>query len=1001
MQQSLDFLHTLAQRVVAQATRPLYEQSFVFPSHRSGTFFKHYISQNLQQPTFAPHVTSIEDLILHLSGLQQGGRTYLLCTLMEELHQLRQELNPEYMSESNNVAVDHFERILKDFNDIDLFLAPANKIFRNMQQLEDLTSIDYLSPQQRAIIVQFWGTLPTDTKQKSSSMGEEFCSILSEMELLYTRFRQRLLNEGVAYQGLMTRHVAEMDNATFEAHLSSFLQGKIKQITIAGLYQITPAERIVLQRLKLYPSLLSVHFVWEELPMPHTSSPLSSEEWMNIIGNALEENKKSLGGEVLSPSQQKIVPEIEIIRTSSDTGRSRVIPSLIEEIEQKDPKAIEELRCAIVLPQEKGLVPLLDAIKHLKKSTNITMGYPLSNSSTAIWVQRIIDLHLNLRTQGAKVLLPTKHLKGLLRHPMTQLLLQENETLFLEELIGNSFYYVDYSQIKAWCVEHQAKKLSDLLLPPNKATDLLIVLKDLLRHLGQKLYATLPSEEDATLLRFGQLEIEFVRSYQEVVVQLLDILNLSREYISLSIVVRLLRQLIEGERTPFDGKPLLGLQVMGFLESRLINFDYLIIPDANEGMLPKGKSSTSSGYIPNALRIGYGLPTYRFSDYIESYYFYRLVNRARRVYFITGSSQDYEPSRYIGQIRYLLRYPVSERSVQLTLSDSQTPPIRIPKSDAIMQQLLLYLEESQPQIQALSASSIYDFVQCPLRFYFKHLCSIGEPDKEEDFLNAGKFGSIVHNTMQQLYRPFEGKTLPRQELDYYLDPKGGLHRVEEIIKKEYASVVLNKKKPTKHDIEGLHEVYCRMIRKYVCAILQHDQTYDNITYLASEQSFLFSLPLSHERKVRIKGFIDRVDKVDGHIRIIDYKTGSDKASFPSMASLFFPTEKEKPSKAIPQLLLYAYYWCTCKDNSLPIVPTLYSLKEISKDPTKPIGFLELKELPKGETEIKDFRIKDIAQPFSEELTRSLEQLFDPEQEFCQTSITDFCSYCPYKDICGR
>lgn len=999
MQYSSNFLHALAQRVLSGPTDQLYEHCFVFPSHRAGVFFKYYISQGLQKPAFSPKIITIEELVLQFSGLKQVGKTYLLCTLLEELYRLRQQENPEYSLEKGTVVMDHFERILRDFNDIDLFLAPADKIFRNMSHLDELTSIDYLSDEQRATIVQFWGTIPTTICHKASHLEGEFCSILTEMELLYNRFRDRLLAEGTGYQGMMARKIVEMEEKLFEEQLTAFLQKKIKHITIAGLYQITPAERLFLQRLKRYPAHLNMKFIWEELPYS-AHARLTENEWTKIIGNALDENKNSLGGEVLKLDTPLSSLEIEIVKTSSDIGRSRVVPELLKEIEKLDAKAISDLRCAVVLPQEKALVPLLESIKSVEENINITMGYPLSNTSTAIWVRRFIDLHLNIRSQGAKVLLPAKSLKVLLRHPMTRLLLTSEQVDALESLLKNSFYYIDFELIREQEKGEKDTSVLSMLSPKDRGIDLLYTLRELLETLGQKLYRNLPEEEEA-LLHFTQLEIEFTQSYASIVVQLINILEPLQEYITLGVATRLLRQLVEGEKTSFEGEPLLGLQVMGFLESRLINFDYLIIPDANEGLLPRGKSSAAFGYIPNALRVGYGLPTYRFNDYIESYHFYRLISRARRVYFVIGSSQDYEPSRYLRQIRYLLGYPLRERTVQISLTDSHTPPISIPKSADLIRRLASYTGEATPKLPALSASSIYDFAQCPLRFYFKYLCAIGDLEKDEDFLNAGKFGSIVHNTMQRLYRPFEGKKLNRQEIEHYLDPKGGLHTVESIIRKEYAAIVLNKEQPSAHDIEGIHEVYCRMIRKYVSAILIHDKEYEELTYLASEHPFLFSLPLNNGLNVRIKGFIDRVDRVDGVTRIIDYKTGSDKGSFPTLSSLFFPTAKEKASKAIPQLLLYAYYWYAYQDASRPILPTLYSLKELSKNPILPIPPLELKERPKGETEINDFRIEELAVPFVEELKRCLENLFDPSQDFCQTSVSDFCIYCPYKDICGR
>lgn len=1000
MSQKSDFLHLLAQRLLEHPTKELHKHCFVFPSHRAGIFFHHYVSQGLKGPAFAPQVMTIEELTTQLSAGVLAERPLLLCLLFEELRKIRQEKGEKELSEANNIALDHFERILGDFNDIDLFLAPAGKIFKNMDDLDALTSLDYLTDEQRAIIIQFWGTIPQHVRQ-SSTMESSFFEIFSEMELLYSRFRQRLAEKGLGYSGMLVRYAAEMDDSQFEERVKQLFGGKITQLTIAGLYQITPAERTILQRLQQYPTLFRVNFLWEEVQLSASEALIEKRDWTKIIGNAIEENKLILGGEVLKAEANK-TPRIDIIKTSSETGRSKIIPALIQEIEQEAPKAIEQLRCAIVLPQELSLPPLLEAMRQLPHSVNITMGYPLSNTSVAIWLQRFYEYQINLRSQGASILLPAKRLKMLLRHPMSRLLLPTKELMGIEQKIANSYYYIEYKQLAKEETKALSSPLSLLIAPVEDWQELLERLRSLLEFLSKRLSSSLLQEgaDVPHLQHFGELELEFVHKYSSVVGQMKDILQSVDIPIDLATTVRLLRQLIEGESTPFEGEPLLGLQIMGFLESRLVNFDYLIIPDTNEGILPRSGKATS-GYIPHSLRLGYGLPTYRHNDYIEAYHFYRLIGQAQRVFFVTGSSQDYEPSRYIGQLRYLFRLPMNERTVKMPISDNSTSEIVVEKDAAIMEQMSQYLGNPEVNKPALSASSLYDFTQCSLRFYYKYICGIGEPQREDELLTPGNFGSIVHNTMQRLYQPFEGKELRREEIEHYLDKKGGAKKVEHIIKQEYAYIVLGKKQPTASDIEGVHEVYCRMVYRYVHSILTHDATYGNIFYIASEHPFVCAFPLPSGQKVRIKGFIDRVDRVGNSIRIIDYKTGNDKPEFKSIESLFFPTDKEKASKVIPQLLLYCYYWQQTDTSGSKIQPTLYALKEISKNPTEQLAPIALKESSKSICPIDDYNSSHLAPLFEQQLGKSLSNLFDPKQPFTQTTQQTTCTYCPFVGICGR
>ena len=715
------FLSLLASRCINQYGAELHQCCFVFPSQRAGTFFRYELSKRLTQPSFSPQIITVESLTEKLSGLKSAQRTQQVCLLYREIVTLREELGFPLDEKSNpHLPFDHAEKLLSDFNDIDNYLVEPDEIFHNLKALDDLTSLDYISPEQKEAIEIFFGYLSKVNSDKKERLEELFSAMTTEMQLLYHRFRATLESLGLGYSGMLVRRATELSEETFDRNLQKLLSPSVRHIIVAGLYHLSTAEREILKRLKRTNNHYSTSFYWEEVKLANHTTP---SDWGFLIGKTMQESKQELGGEWLS-TQERGVPKIDIVQIPSDIGRSKLVPTLLQELIDDAPRAVEDLQCAIVLPEVNTLLPLLDALQGISHPINITMGYPLHLSSVAVWLHRYIELQQFTRWSEKGELLPLDALEHLIKHPLSNLLVSSEELSPLNEALRYNYYYISYQKICTLYPQGFPEPLRLLIEPISEKSALIQRLIALLDRLASLLHQEDNDAEEAdSKAETGHvhyirvLEIEFIKKLRDLVIQVGNLLPLMGDTAERTILYRLLFKLVEEETLPFEGEPLEGLQIMGFLESRLINFDYLIIPESNEGALPH-KRPINRGYIPYNVRLGYDMPTYRSDDYTEAYYFYRLVSRARRVFFIVDSRSEKEPSRFLAQLRYLFHLTPQEHTVKVSMLATETPRIVIPKDETTMAVLREYTTSNTDDVKkALSASSLSTYALCPLQFY--------------------------------------------------------------------------------------------------------------------------------------------------------------------------------------------------------------------------------------------------------------------------------------------
>ena len=1012
------FLSLLASRCINQYGAELYQCCFVFPSQRAGTFFRYELSKRLTQPSFSPQIITVESLTEKLSGLKSAQRTQQVCLLYREIVTLREELGFPLDEKSNpHLPFDHAEKLLSDFNDIDNYLVEPDEIFHNLKALDDLTSLNYISPEQKEAIEIFFGYLSKVNSDKKERLEELFSAMTTEMQLLYHRFRATLESLGLGYSGMLARRAAELSEETFDRNLQKLLSPSVRHIIVAGLYHLSTAEREILKRLKRTNNHYSTSFYWEEVKLANHTTP---SDWSFLIGKTMQESKQELGGEWLS-TQERGVPKIDIVQIPSDIGRSKLLPTLLQELIDDAPHAVEDLQCAIVLPEVNTLLPLLDALQGISHPINITMGYPLHLSSVAVWLHRYIELQQFTRWSEKGELLPLDALEHLIKHPLSNLLVSSEELSPLNEALRYNYYYISYQKICTLYPQGLPESLRFLIEPISEKSALIQRLIALLDRLASLLQQEDNDTEEEESKRGSEhvhyirvLEIEFIKKLRDLVIQVGNLLPLMGDTAERTILYRLLFKLVEEETLPFEGEPLEGLQIMGFLESRLINFDYLIIPESNEGALPH-KRPINRGYIPYNVRLGYNMPTYQSDDYTEAYYFYRLISRARRVFFIVDSRSEKEPSRFLAQLRYLFHLTPQEHTVKVSMLATQTPKIVIPKDEAAMEVLREYTTSNRDDIKkALSASSLSTYALCPLQFYYKYIRQIPEIEERTDLLSPGEFGTVIHDVMQHLYEPYEGKLLSSQDYEWLIDPHTSLPRISTIVNSYYAQNVLHQNSTPK-EIEGMHQMYIRMIMEEVYAVLKFDAQYirrgHQLAYVASEQRIDMIEPLPELGiDVRFKGFIDRLDEVDGLLRIVDYKTGSDSQTFKDWNQLYFAQEKSQHRKAIAQIFLYSeavlrlvengraqqegLNWLQPRHNR--VQPSLYQLKGMcsNKESYNPL-------IRFNQTEIEDYATSEIRDSYCHELHEVLLRLFSPDVPFAQTEDEEACRYCAFKAICAR
>ena len=956
------FLQQIASLFYQQYGAEVSRLAFVFPNRRTGLFFQKYLSEVADKPLFSPTILTINDLFVQLSGKQTVDRINMLFMLYDI-----------YVRHSGSTETfDEFlywgEMLLNDFDDVDKYMADARMLFTNVTDLREIENdFSFLDAEQIAAIRTFWSSF---YPKGDSPNQEEFLAVWKILYTLYNDLRDALAAEGRGYEGMIFREVVE------QMEQNNCCDLPYTKVVFVGLNALSVAEERFLIQLQKRGI---ADFYWD-----YASDKVTDPN--NKASYFVERNLKNFPSQYPLPTEEKVDTEIEVIGIPSGIGQAKQVYTLLNELCKEDEMSPEDaLRTAIILPDEHLLIPVLNAIPEQIRRINVTMGYPLAGTPVASLMEYILALQKNVRYVDRQPVFYFRDVLPILNHRYISSICPEIVNALVKDIAENNRIYISAADLG------KTDLLSVLFLPVTDVNTFSDYLINVLQELNKVMHALSSGEEeeDATQ-RTNDLEQEFIFHYFTTVNRMKEIMQDAGIEMKIDTYFRLLKRVTDTITIPFRGEPLSGLQIMGVLETRALDFDRLIILSMNEGIFPLRKAANS--FIPYNLRRGFGLPTYEHQDSVWAYHFYRLIYRASHVSLLydtrSNGLQTGEVSRFVHQLHYHYEVPLQNKLVVYNVSSAKTPALQVKKTDEVMQRLNAFHKGGN---RAISASAVNTYLDCPLKFYFSVVEGIQEEEEVSETIESNVFGSILHKVMEELYMPLCGKIVTADLLKAI---KKDTPVLTGAIARAFAEIFFMS--DVVRPLTGQNFLIGEMIRKYVEKILERDSKLTPFRYIESERKInrLFTLG-DNRTEIQLKGFIDRIDEVRDAVRIIDYKSGSGTSVFTSVESLFDKEDKDR-AKAVMQVFMYSWMLGAAPAGKT-IQPGIYYMRTLFSDS---FDASVSRRIERTKTEpVTDFSA--YSEAFEGELRRCLDEIFGRETPFTQTTTEKACAWCPFKDICGK
>ncbi|HNP18827.1 MAG TPA: PD-(D/E)XK nuclease family protein [Fulvivirga sp.] len=954
---SASFISELTDRVLQENPDGLDKVTVIFPNRRAGLFFRKAMAERIDKPIWMPEVVSMEDFLKQFTSYQKMETLEAVFELFDDYKRLQK----------NKETFDQFffwgEMILRDFEEIDQYMVNTKHLFTNIKTQKELDEeFFFLDEEDKKIIQSFWSSFLPDTTETQKLFLETWKILLP----LYESYKEKLIAQGRAYNGMIYRDIAER---TEEGTITTD-----RSIYFAGFNALTATEEKII---KHFVHEYKAHVVWDLDDYYFTNRNQEAGYFLRTYA------KDSILGKTFPtepPNRYKAAKKFTATGVSLEVGQAKALAESLEKAAQEPD--FETGKTVVVLPQEHMLFPTLHAIPDAIDKINITMGYPLKDTPVYSLVESVLVLH-HMRKEDLinGISYYYKPLKELLEHP----LLFKLEEKKITELIGIIkkrnviMLYEDDLHFENPLLQFIFKKNSDPI--------------QFLSELLEGLYKSWKDD-------IHGLELEFIARFYKQVQQLQTMMGEKASTLSYDFVVKLFRRLSRSFKVPFTGEPLEGLQVMGILETRNLDFDRVYILNMNEDSWPAAPRRGS--FIPYNIRRAFDLPVYDHSDSIYAYLFYRLIQRANEIHFFYNTVAEFnvngELSRLVQQLEVESGYTIEKRILAGPIKTKAPDAITIEKNADVLQKMERFLvgyEERDKSRFTPSALNIY--LECRLRFYFKYVEKLYEPDEVQEEMDPMIFGNILHNSMEILYKAFikkEKRDIVHQQ-DIFWIKEGVNGALNEAFKEHY-----NVKGKKKFKLEGRSLIAADVLRKFMLKILDHDASYAPFKIIGLEAGFRDGYSIEYpitvgERdiKIRMHGIIDRIDLKEGKVRVIDYKTGRDKKNFTTLESLTDREDKNR-NKAVFQVFFYSYlYWKKYADGTDAIEPGLFNSLDLFQ---KEFNWQIVKD--------KDFNIKDFRQyteAYEEQLGQLLHEIYDPSHPFDQTEDVKKCEYCAYREICGR
>ncbi|SDQ12006.1 PD-(D/E)XK nuclease family protein [Flagellimonas zhangzhouensis] len=879
--------------------------TFVLPSKRSGTFLKKIIAKHAGKTIFSSSTQSIQEFITEISGLAPAANIDLLLLLFEVYKK-----SPIAQHDDFGSFMKWGQTLLSDFNDIDGYLIPANEILNYLSAIKE---------------INHWSL-----KKDKTELIENYLQLWGNLETIYNEFYGQLISRQLGYQGLIQREAVKKLEQKEYVEINN-------PLVFVGFNALNAAESKIIQH---FLGEGNAHVYWD-IDSYFLDDPIHD------AGLFIRNYKRTWPyyhhGKILNSQNNFLQPKsITITGVPKNISQTKYVGQLLEELAEENQN--QAANTALVLADESLLNPMLNAIPQQIQEVNITMGMPLNQTVLYSFFLNYLDLTINKTDRGWF----HKHVLEFISNPYT---------IILSEIATNNFTSRLAKDIKEenwlYIEENVLSKFTDNqgilgnIFPSNKVTALGWI--DNCLTFIDHLKTHFQNQQNA-------LELEFLYRFYLIFNQLQLFLAKVDFMEDLKSVKSLYKQLAGMENLDFIGEPLTGFQIMGMLESRNLDFETVIITSVNEGILPSGKSNNS--FIPFDVKRDFGLPTYKEKDAIYVYHFYRLLQRAKNIYLIYNTEPDVleggERSRLISQLltdenlKPYIKHTIAAPEVSI---ESQ-PLFQVEKTDLLLEDIKLFAASG------FSPTSLTNYIKNPIDFYTRNILKINDLDEVEENIAANTFGTIIHDSLEQLYTPLINQVLTEDQL------KGLQKQVPEVVQHHF-QLNLSGVDFTK----GKFLLVYNVIKKYLNNFLEDEikqVKQHEIRILALEQRYeeFISVP-GLDFPIKLKGTLDRVDQFDGTVRIIDYKTGKVEAKNVKITDWEALTTDYDKSKAF-QLLCYAY---------------LYSKKHGKSD--LQAGIISFKNLSQGLfpfSEDKNTRIN------SDTLATFENLLFQLIGEICNTAI---------------
>lgn len=943
------FLNNVAKDILQRFGNDMSMVTVVFPNKRARLFMNEELLSLIEEPIWAPEYSTIAELFESIVGDTVSDTIPVNC----RLYQIYKSILGD-KAESLDQFWGWGEIILSDFDDIDKHLVDADSLFLNAKQLEEMESLDFLTDNQREALEHFFGSFTPDNK---TCLQERFIELWAIMPQLYHRLKESMPEGIQPYQGALERAAVEDKSKLQELNAK-------RTYCFVGFNMLSETEKKLMAYLDRREKAL---FYWDYDVIYKVNPDFEA-------GDFIRENIKLFPNAL---SHQNIYnnlahkAEITFISTTTDSIASRYIPEWLgtnlTQIEKET---------ALVLCDEQQLQPVLHAIPDIDskectpKDINVTMGYALMCTPVYSFVSALIAL----QTEGwdeSRNRFRLPFLKTIIYHPYS--------------------HYVDRSQWERY-------------ISPDDIPLLVNYLDEIIMTLAEKVYDE-ENFDDVLMLESIYLTHKALNQFHDM--------STDEEYplqLQSTTLRRLLRRILGTQSIPFHGEPAQGLQLMGVLETRCLDFRNILMLNVGEGFLPK--NSMDNSMIPYTLRVGFGLTTPRHRIAVFAYYFYRLIQRAEHVTFMFNENSTgnvrHEMSRFLRQLQAETDIPIKTIRLEAEQDIIQTCLEDIVKTDDIMDSLnQKYNLKINPNARPFSPSSINNYLDCPMKFYLSNICGIRvEPDAEEG-VDARMMGNIFHNAAERIYKEIlshtKDKTIIRSHISAYTKDKGKL--LQPIIDQEFY------KETGIKDFRGENILIRGVIERYLMNLLKWDEKHTPFTMVSMEVNVDMPLDINingNEIYLKTGGRVDRVDIMveesgKKYLRIVDYKTGSHEDQVSTIKNIF--SRKYSHAGYYLQTFLYAIAALRSGYTDLPIRPVLFYAARANKDdytPTLCIG-TENSRTDK-ENNIPVGPVNDISlyqEAYISNLKEVIAEIFNPDIPFCKTSEDDACKYCDFKQLCNR